>query len=112
MFPPQPSRGAENRAALLMNAIDELRRELHRLAAALRIDSAVAATKAKHLGDAVAVLEFEKERVDDVIEPRAQTAAGHDTRARLLRIEKQLRTRPRHLKLDAVSVCVPGAMSS
>jgi hypothetical protein len=95
------ARGAENRAALLMNVIDELRRDLHRLAAALRIEAAVTAAKAEHLGDAVAVVEFEKKRADDVVEARTQTAARHDARARLLRIEKQLRPRPRQLELDA-----------
>ena len=76
----RPARGAENRAAGSMNALDELRRDLYRLLATLRIEPAVTAPKAEHLGDAVAVVEFEKERADDVVEPWTQTAAGHDCR--------------------------------
>jgi hypothetical protein len=97
----RPARRAENRAALLMNAIDELRCDLHRLHAARRIEPAVTAAKAEHLGDAIAVVKFEKERADDVVESRTQTSARHDARARLLRIEKEFRSRPRQLELDA-----------
>jgi MFS superfamily sulfate permease-like transporter len=42
------------------------------LVLALRIEAAVTATKTEHLGDAVAVVEFEKKRADDVIEARTQ----------------------------------------
>ena len=96
----RPARRAENRAALLMNAIDELRRDLHRLDAARRIEPAVSAAKAEHLRDAVAVVQFEEERADDVVQPRTQPAARHDARARLLRIEEELRPRPRQLELQ------------
>ena len=96
----RPARRAENRAALLMNAIDELRRDLHRLDAARRIEPAVTAAKAEHLRDAVAVVQFEEERADDVVQPRTQPAARHDSRARLLRIEEKLLPRPRQLELQ------------
>jgi len=64
-------------------------------------EPAVSAAKTEHLGDPVTVVEFKKERADDVVEPRTQTAARHDARPRLLRIEKQLRPRPRQLERDA-----------
>ena len=95
------ARRAEDRAALLMNAIDELRRDLHRFRAARRIESAVAAAKAEHLGDAVAVVQFEKERADDVVKARTQSAAGHDAGARLFRVEEKLRSRARQLELKS-----------
>ena len=50
--------------------------------------------------DAVAVVQFEEERANYVVEARTQTAARHDAGARLLRIEEQLRPRPRQLELD------------
>ena len=95
------ARGAENRAAFLMNAIDELRRDLHRLHAARGIEPAVAAAKAEHLGDAVAVVQFEKERADDVVEPGAQPAARHNARARLFRVEEKFRARAGQLELKS-----------
>ena len=95
------ARGAENRAALLMNAIDELRRDLNRLHSACRIEPAVAAAKAEHLRDAIAVVQFEKERADDVVEAGAQTTTRHDAGARLFRIEEELRPRPGQLELQA-----------
>jgi hypothetical protein len=41
----RPAGRTEDRAALLMNAIHELRRDLHRLHAARRIEPAVSAAK-------------------------------------------------------------------
>jgi hypothetical protein len=94
------ARRAKDRAAMLMNVINKCRRELHRLHSALRIESAVASTETEHLRDAVAVVQFEKERANDVVQARTQTATRNDPGARLLRIEKQLRPRPCQLELD------------
>ena len=53
-----------------MNAIDELRRDLYRFRTARWIQSAVTASKTEDLGDTVAVMEFEKERANDVVKAR------------------------------------------
>ena len=85
---------------MLMNVINKCRRDLHRLNSALRIEPAVASTKTEHLRDAVPVVQFEKERANDVVQARTQTATRNDPGARLLRIEKKLRARSGQLELD------------
>ena len=86
---------------MLMNVVNKGRRDLHRLNFALRIEPAVATAETEHFRDAVAVVQFEKERANDVVQPRTQTATRNDPGARLLRIEKQLRPRPCQFELDA-----------
>ncbi len=95
------ARRTENGAALLMNPVHELGRDFHRLDTARRIESAVSAAKTEHFAHAVTIVQLEKERSDDVVQPRTQTAAGHDACARLLRIEEELRPRPGQLELKA-----------
>ena len=86
---------------MLMNAINKCRRDLHRLNSALRIEPAVSAAETEHLGDAVAVVQFEKERANYVVEAGTQTAARHDPGARLFRIEEKLRARTGQLELES-----------
>ena len=81
--------------------MDELRRDLHRLGTFCGIEPAVTAAKAKDLGDAVAVVQFEKERADDVVEPGAQAATRHNARPRLFRVEEKFRTRAGQLELKS-----------
>jgi hypothetical protein len=88
-----------------MNLIDELRRDLHGLRTVRGIEPAVAAAKAKHLGDAVAVVQFEKERADDVVEARAQAATRHNARARLFRVEEKLGVETGQLELESWNAC-------
>jgi hypothetical protein len=95
------ARGAEDGASFLMNAIDELRRDLHRLGTFCGVEPAVTAAKAKDLGDAVAIVQFEKQRADDVVEAGAEAATRHNTRPRLFRIEEELGTRARKLELKS-----------
>ena len=95
------ARGVEDGASFLMNAMDELRRDLHRLDPFCGIEPAVTAAKAKHLSDTVAVVHFEKERADDVVEAGAQAATRHNARARLFRVEEKFRTRAGQLKLKS-----------
>ena len=95
------ARRAKDRPAMLMNVVNKCRRDLHRLNSALRIEPAVATAETEHFRDAVAVVQFEKERANDVVQARTQTATRNDPGARLLRIEKQLRPRPCQLELDA-----------
>src|SRR6476646_11776642 len=89
------ARGAKNRSAMLMTAINKCRRDLHRLNSARGIEAAVASTKTEHVRDAVAVVQFVKQRTDYVVQPRAQTTARHDTGTRVCRIEEKLRPRTR-----------------
>jgi hypothetical protein len=84
-----------------MNAIHKLRRDLHRLRTVRGIEPAVAAAKAEHLGDAVAVVQFEKERADDVVEAGAQSATRHNARARLFRVEEKFRAWAGQLELKS-----------
>jgi hypothetical protein len=84
-----------------MNAIDELRRDLHRLGTFCGVEPAVTAAKAKDFGDAVAIVQFEKQRADDVVEAGAEAATRHNTRPRLFRIEEELGTRARKLELKS-----------
>src|SRR4249920_2054234 len=86
---------------MLMNVVNKCRRDLHRLNSALRIEPAVTTAETEHFRDAVAVVQFEKERANDVVQARPQTATRNDPGARLLRIEKQLRARPCQFELDA-----------
>src|SRR5689334_8048452 len=82
-----------------MDTIHELRRDLHRLATAGGIESAIAAAEAEHFADTIAVVQLEEERANDVVQPRAQPAASHDSGARLFRVEEELCPRPRDLEL-------------
>ena len=87
------ARGAEDGASFLMNAIDELRRDLHRLGTFCGVEPAVTAAKAKDLGDAVAIVQFEKQRADDVVEAGAEAATRYNARPRLFRVEEEFGTR-------------------
>ena len=46
-------------------------------------------------------MQFEKERANDVVESRAQSAAGHNAGARFLRVEKKFRARPGQFELQS-----------
>ena len=94
------ARGAENRAAFVVDVIHELGSDPHRLRAARGIEPAVAAAKSQHFGDTVAVMQFEKERPDNIVEAGAQPPAGHDRRPGFLRVKKQLRARSGQLELE------------
>src|SRR5438552_3629007 len=56
-----PTRSAENRPAMLMNVINKCRRDLHRLGATLRIETAVPSAETQDFTDAVAVMKLEKQ---------------------------------------------------
>ena len=90
----RPARRTENRAAFLMNVVDELGGDRDRLHTARRIEPAVTAAETKHLRDAVAVVQFEEERADDVVEAGTQATAGHDAGPGLPRVEEELARGP------------------
>ena len=83
-----------------MNPIHKLGRDFHRLLTVRRVEPSVAATKAEHLGNAVAVMQFQKERTNNVIEAGTQSAARDDAGTRLLRVEEELRARSSQLELQ------------
>src|SRR4026209_1289003 len=95
------SRRTEDCPAFLMNAIHKLRREFHRLRAALRIESSVTAPQTKHVINAVAIMQLEKEGTNDVVEAAAQSPAGHNSCARFLSLKKKFRSRPRQFELQS-----------
>src|SRR3982750_4827557 len=61
----------------------------------------VSTAEPQHFDNTVAVMQFVKQRSDDVVQARTQTTTRDDRGARLFRIEKQLRPRPRQLELDS-----------
>ena len=77
-----------------MNAINEARRNLNRFQAARRIEPTISAAETQHFGHAIAVMQFEKERADDVVQAGTKSAASDDSGARSFRIEEKFRERP------------------
>ncbi len=94
------ARGPQHGAAVLMNVVDELRRQHERLLAARRVEALVAVAKTEDFLHAVAVMKFQKQGTDHVVQPRAQSAAGDDASAGLLGIEEQLRAWASEFELE------------
>ena len=113
------ARRSEHRAAVMVDRLDDLRREhdrrelvvgrrggsaqTRRPAAAADVigsrgESAVAAANAPDLPHAVVVVQRVDEVVDDVVQARAQAAARDDRRAHVGRLEVQLAARPRAME--------------
>src|SRR6476659_6321997 len=84
-----------------MNTTDVFRGELYRLTIGFGIEPAVTAAKAEHLLHAIAVVELEKERTNDVVQSGTKSAAGHDAGPRFLRVKEKLCARPGCLELHA-----------
>ena len=84
-----------------MNAIHKLRRDFHRLRAALRIESTVTAAKTEHFINTVAIVQLEKEGANDVVKAGAQSTAGHNSCARFLSVKKKFRPRAGQFKLQS-----------
>src|SRR4029077_4476829 len=61
-------RRAKARPAMLMNAINKCRRELHRLNCALRIQSGVSTAETEPFSHTVAVVQFQEEGANYVVE--------------------------------------------
>ena len=92
------ARGAKDRPAVLVNVINEGRRQHCRFLAARRIKTLITASKPQHFRNSVGMMEFKKKRADHVVQAGAQAAAGHDAGACLRRVEKQFVSRPGQLK--------------
>ena len=91
-----PARRAENRAAQLMDQIDLLRVQHERFVAEPRAQSREAEADAEDRLNSVVEGEDLDQSLDDVVEPRAETAGRQDAHARPARIMVDLRmgTRP------------------
>ena len=94
----RPARGAQHRAAMLVNVVHEPRRQRNRLRPEPRVEPLVAAAKPEHFLDPVGVVQLQEERTDDIIQPGAQTATRHDARTGLFGIEIQPVPRPGQLE--------------
>src|SRR4029077_12478984 len=82
------ARSAENRPAMLMNAINKRGSDLHGLDSAFRIESAVPSAETQHFSHAIAIVQLKKERANNIVESRTQSAARHHGGACFLRVEK------------------------
>ena len=96
------ARSAKDCSAVMVNLINEFRREYYRLGTVRRIKALIAASKPQDFHHSVGVMELEKKRADHVVQAWTQAAAGHDSGAGPPWIEKQLRTRPGELKQDFI----------
>ena len=92
------ARGAEECAALLVDAGDDGRRQRDRIRADGRVEPLVAAPEPEHFPDAIAMLQLQENRADDVVQAGAQAAAGDDAGAGVRRIEEQPLARPGQLE--------------
>ena len=88
------ARGAEDGAAVLVDAADGRRVQLDRDVAVAGGEPLVAVAEAEDVAHPVVVVEAEHDRADDVVEPRAEAAAGDDAALELGRVEVDLRARP------------------
>ena len=93
-----PARGAENRAAQLVDQIDLLRVQHERFVAELRDQPREAEANAEDRLDSVVEGEDLDQSLDDVVESRTESARRQDAHARPARIMVNLRMRTRPLK--------------
>src|SRR5436189_4421364 len=84
-----------------MNAFNKIRHHVDGLDPTGGIEPAVSATKAEHFRNSVAQVQFAEQRADHIVQTRAQAAAGHDSGARFLRVEKETRPRPGQLEMHS-----------
>jgi len=103
--------GAQDRSAVLVNIVNEGRREHYSFRATRRIETLVTASKTQDLRHSIGVMEFEKQSADHAVQAWTQAPAGYDTGARPLRVEKQFRSRPGKLKQHIVP-CGHGRVAS
>ena len=92
------SRGAQHRAAFVMDAGDRFRCQHHRLMTVSCDQTFIAISETDNVPHAVAGPQFEHDATDDIVQARGQSAAGHDAAAQGSRIEKNLVARPGQFK--------------
>jgi hypothetical protein len=93
------ARTPEHRPPLVADGADGVARDVHGLEAVGRVEPAVAILETDDVPDPVVVVELEKERADDTVDPRREAAAGHHGRARRRRVEVNHLARPRLLEI-------------
>ncbi len=84
------ARGAEHRAAELVHGVDEIRRQQQWRLAERRVQTLVAVADAIDLAHAVVVVELQEDRANHVVQPGAESAAGHDRRTCRRRVEEHV----------------------
>ena len=72
--------GPEDRAAIVVDVLDPVAREPYGGLAYIRVKSPVAVTYSQDFLNAVVHMQFQEHGPDHIVEPRAQTATGHDGR--------------------------------
>ena len=82
------ARGAEHRAAVVVDVRDRLGREHHRLVPVARDQPLEAVAEPGDATHAVAVPQLEHDAADHVVQARGEPAAGHDPAAQRARIEE------------------------
>ncbi len=87
------ARGAEDRAAVLVDRAHTRRREVEHVVAVARDEALVAVAKPVDPLHAVVMRELHHEPADHVVEPRAEAAAGDDAHPQLRGIEEDAPTR-------------------
>jgi hypothetical protein len=92
-----PAGGPQDRSADLVDPHDRLRRQLERRVPVPADETFVAEAEPVDRPDAIVVMQAEHDRAYDVVQPRADPAAGHDPARKPRRVEEQHFPRARRL---------------
>src|ERR1041385_9169262 len=83
------ARSIQHGAAGLVNVFHDLSGQFDRLLSSRRIQSTIAVAKTEDFLHAIAMMQLQEQRANDVIEPRTKTAARDNARASFRRVKKQ-----------------------
>ena len=86
----RPARRAQHRAALVVDPFHVFGRQQQRPRPLRRIQPLVAIADAQHGRHAVAMVELQEDRTDDVVQAGAKAAAGDNSRLAAARVEEDL----------------------
>ena len=84
----RPAGSAEARSAAVVDVADEVEPERDRSAPGGAVEAGEAVAKPEHVPHPVAVAELEDDGADDVVQPGAEAAAGHEGGARARGVEE------------------------
>ena len=102
------ARGTEDRAAHVENVADDARIQVHQVVTVGRDEPLQPVPDAIDVAYIVSVIQFQYDGADDVIEARAQPAAGNQGASQLARVEIDLAPRARPLKRRQIAaLCKP-----
>ena len=93
-----PARAAEDRAAVLVDVLDDVRRQLHHRTAVAGDEALVAVAEPDDPVHAVVAGELHHEAADDVVQAGAEPTAGDDPDPGLRRVEEDLPARAARLE--------------